>query len=101
MELGSTLRWKPGSWQEFFWDVCIGLVTGMGHFMYFLRNWFVEQPLKLVGIQVFQPKRLPKGQGRLKVVGVGFGRTGTVSSSNGLDIDNGGQFRSMLTLVAN
>jgi len=87
MVLGSTLRWKPGSWQEFVWDICIGLVTGAGHFLYFLRNWFVERPMKhALGIDIFQPhKILPKGEGKLKVVGIGFGRTGTYSLTLALE----------------
>ncbi|CAJ1963681.1 unnamed protein product [Cylindrotheca closterium] len=89
MELGSTLRWKPGSWQEFVWDVCIGLVTGAGHFLYFLRNWFIERPLTYVlGMDhnIFQTnQKLRKGEGKLKVVGVGFGRTGTYSLTLALD----------------
>jgi hypothetical protein len=82
MELGSTLHFEPGSWQETIFDICIGVLTGAGHFLYFLQNWFLERPVyALTGIRLFndKPKLLKKGEGELKVVGIGFGRTGTVS----------------------
>lgn len=82
MELGSTLRFEPGSWQETFFDICIGLVTGVGHLLYYLRTWVVEGPVyALTGIHLSndRPQLLKEGEGELKVVGIGFGRTGTVS----------------------
>eukprot|EP00980_Cylindrotheca_fusiformis_P004263 scaffold918_cov126-Cylindrotheca_fusiformis.AAC.42 len=88
MELGSTLHLEPGSWQEAIFDICIGVVTGAGHFLYYLQHWFVAKPVyALTGIRLFddKPQLLKEGEGELKVVGVGFGRTGTYSLALALD----------------
>ncbi len=78
MNVGSTVHFQPGSWQETVFDIAIGLLTGAGHFLYF----FLTSPIYfLTGQQIFndKPQSLQKGEGELKVVGIGFGRTGTVS----------------------
>jgi hypothetical protein len=72
MKMGADLRFEPGSWQEAAHDVYIGLLVGMGH----VYKIFVKMPYDAV----FSTPSAPtlRSGGELKVVGVGFGRTGTV-----------------------
>jgi hypothetical protein len=72
MKNGSDLRFEPGSWTEAAHDVYIGLVVGMGHVV---KIFFYAPYYCLFGSKVSIPLLPP---GNLKVVGVGFGRTGTV-----------------------
>jgi hypothetical protein len=72
MKNGSDLRFEPGSWTEAGHDVYIGLVVGMGHVV---KIFFYAPYYCLFGSKVSIPLLPP---GNLKVVGVGFGRTGTV-----------------------
>lgn len=72
MKNGSELRFEPGSWQEAAHDIYIGLLVGMGH----VYKIFFQMPWQyLVGSSSLPVTR---EAGELKVVGVGFGRTGTV-----------------------
>ncbi len=72
MKNGSDLRFEPGSWTEAAHDVYIGLAVGMGHVI----KIFLYAPYYcLFGSKESKPLLSP---GNLKVVGVGFGRTGTV-----------------------
>ena len=73
MKTGSELRFEAGSWQEAAHDIYIGLLVGLGH----VFKIFVQMPYNyLLGTAIPPPLR---ESGTLKVVGVGFGRTGTVS----------------------
>ena len=72
MKTGSELRFEAGSWKEAAHDVYIGLLVGMGH----VYKIFFQMPWQyLVGSSEMP---LLQEAGDLKVVGVGFGRTGTV-----------------------
>ena len=73
MKTGAELRFEPGSWQEAAHDVYVGLLVGMGH----VYKIFVQMPYDAI----FSSSSMPtvRQAGELKVVGVGFGRTGTVS----------------------
>jgi hypothetical protein len=73
MKTGSELRFEVDSWQEAAHDVYIGLVVGLGH----VYKIFVQMPYNYVAGTEAQPRLQESGE--LKVVGVGFGRTGTVS----------------------
>lgn len=80
MAHGAKLRFEPGSWQEAVYDVYIGFVVGAAHVFYFVRRLVVNPILNAFGIHL--GKDTANGgintERRLKVVGVGFGRTGTV-----------------------
>ena len=82
MKSGATLRFEPGSWQEAVYDIYIGSVVGAAHYLYFLKKWtldlVINPMLYMTGIAE-KPQRQIHNK-RLKVIGVGFGRTGTVSS---------------------
>jgi hypothetical protein len=80
MKTGSTMHFEPGSWQEAVYDVYIGTLVGTGHSLYFFRKYtldlFVLEPYYYLTGQKEVPE-LPEA-GDLKIVGIGFGRTGTV-----------------------
>lgn len=73
MKTGSELRFEAGSWQEAAHDIYIGVLVGLGH----VFKIFVQMPYHYLVGTVEQPRL--QASGELKVVGVGFGRTGTVS----------------------
>jgi len=72
MKAGSELRFEAGSWQEAAHDVYVGLLVGMGH----VYKIFVKMPYDAIFSSPLEPTKGTAGE--LKVVGVGFGRTGTV-----------------------
>jgi hypothetical protein len=84
MKTGSTMHFEPGSWQEAVYDVYIGTLVGTGHFLYFFKKYtldlFVLEPYYYLTGQKEAPE-LPDA-GDLKIVGIGFGRTGTVGEYN-------------------
>ena len=82
----------PNSWQEAAYEVYAGIHVGLTHVIYFGNQFLVEyvnRPLsEALGINVGKKARSRVASRKvegLQVVGVGFGRTGTVSSlsSNG------------------
>ena len=87
MAVGSKLHFEPGSWLEATYDVYIGCIVGVGHFVSIVGKWWytaVAIPaLNLVGFELSGDKEVQSKDGlkTLKVVGVGYGRTGTVSLS--------------------
>ena len=74
MKTGSDAQFETGSWQEATHDIYVGLLVGMGH----VYKIFVQMPYQCLFGTPTQRTIQPAG-GDLKVVGVGFGRTGTVS----------------------
>lgn len=81
MKTGSELRFEEGSWQEAAHDTYIGLLVGLGH----VYKIFVKMPYEAVfssqqyaTLKDSDTDNALKNGGELKVVGVGFGRTGTV-----------------------
>jgi hypothetical protein len=91
MVYGSKLDLEPGSWMEAAFDVYIGVVVGARHFVFLFSKTLYA--LLVAPLLKFLPVRKPQSvdlntniennnstQG-LKVVAVGYGRTGTVSTS--------------------
>lgn len=91
MSFGSKLELQPGSWLELIYDVIIGVVTGAYHSLYLssrvLYTHFIK-PIVSIFIDLDKYSKTPgadtdnnKEREGLKVVAVGYGRTGTVSST--------------------
>lgn len=75
---------EAGGTAEALYDTWVGIVVGVSHSLYFAKkitNDMLLPPLRLLGLAAKEEKvRLPEGETpELKVVGVGYGRTGTVS----------------------
>ena len=85
MALGSKLQLEPGSWLEMAYDVFIGIHVGVSHSVYIVAKWWyvhlILPILHLFGVRLEEDKEVKSkdGEKTLKVVGVGYGRTGTVS----------------------
>ena len=79
------LHYEPGSWQEMLNDVYTGTVVGAAHSIYLVAKWWyvnLFRPiLHLFGFYLPEDKvvKSQDGEKTLKVVAVGYGRTGTVS----------------------
>mmetsp|Transcript_3142 Transcript_3142/g.8870 ORF Transcript_3142/g.8870 Transcript_3142/m.8870 type:complete len:390 (-) Transcript_3142:293-1462(-) len=101
MKSGATSNFQPGSWQELLHDVYVGTLTGACHFPYFLKTWIMEY-LVLPVLRITRLSSLnflpsshdsvgdgssepTETNGELKVVGIGFGRTGTYSLTLALE----------------
>ena len=84
MSSTSKLHFEPGSWHETLHEIYIGFVVGVMHNWYFIDKFLKEKiaaPLQTAfGLEpsLLTGSREEKEK-TLKVVGVGFGRTGTVS----------------------
>lgn len=83
MSSGSKMQFEPGSLLEIVYDIYIGFVVGVNHNWYFIDKFFREniiQPLHgILGIETSIEGIPEEKEKTLKVVGVGYGRTGTVS----------------------
>lgn len=80
---GASLRFEQGSWQEIVHDIYMGVMVTVGHMSYY----FMSSYQFLFPSSIDDDKSLedvPNLQG-MKVVGVGFGRTGTYSVKLALD----------------
>jgi hypothetical protein len=86
MAAGSKIHFEAGSWLEAVYDVYIGTVVGAAHSCYIVGKWWyvhVLVPLATAfGVQLAADKEVVSkdGEKTLKVVAVGYGRTGTVRS---------------------
>lgn len=91
MAMGAKLQLEPGSFMETLYDIYIGIVVGANHSFYIVSRWWYQNLLRPIllafGIQfdLFETKaqQQAKQDGKketLKVVAVGYGRTGTVSA---------------------
>lgn len=83
MSLGAKLQLKPGSWSQFVYDICIGAAVGACHSFYIIAKWWYERVFReiLVAFNVDIDSFEDRGENdTLKVVAVGYGRTGTVST---------------------
>lgn len=86
MAVGSKLQLEPGSWAEFAYDVTIGFAVGAAHSLYLIARWVclhILRVLRIFGIDGIRDSEInERGEGdkALKVVAVGYGRTGTVRS---------------------
>ena len=85
MAVGAKLHFQPGSWLETGYEIFIGTVVGATHSIYLVSKWWyvhILRPLLHVcGVRLQKDKVVKSrdGEKALKVVAVGFGRTGTVS----------------------
>jgi hypothetical protein len=90
MAVGSKLQLEPGSWLEALFDVYIGIVVGTSHSVKIIsRWWYLKTLLPIlrafgITIDVDGTAKSKDGEKTLKVVAVGYGRTGTVSPSGKL-----------------
>jgi hypothetical protein len=81
--MGSKQHFEQGSWMEAIQEFVVGTITGLIRSAYIMSTWFyvnIVRPLaKVVGLHFPEGKREKTPGGKLKVAGVGFARTGTVS----------------------
>lgn len=81
MAIGSKLELAPGSWAELVYDICIGVAVGAHHSYYIISKWWLEQfihPIFRFFEVIEDSYNDSNGNNKLKVVAVGYGRTGTV-----------------------
>lgn len=85
MAFGSKLQLQSGSWMEAVYDVYIGIVVGAGHGFHvgtkFGYDLTLRPLLSLLGFSDEYQVQEENTEG-LKVVAVGYGRTGTVRESH-------------------
>lgn len=85
MALGSKLQLEPGSWAELIYDVSIGAAVGAHHAFYIITKWWYEHlihpTLRILGLAENSLNKHEE-KNTLKVVAVGYGRTGTVGFIN-------------------
>lgn len=88
------IHYEPGSWQEVANDIYTGTVVGAAHSIYLVAKWwyvnFIRPVLQVFGLSLAKDKLVESADGEktLKVVAVGYGRTGTVSLRHGLHCPN-------------
>lgn len=92
MSLGTSVNYEPGSWGELGFDIFSGLTVGAYHSIRLVSNFIVDvilQPLLLLKIlkkHDIKPNfTAKKEKPSLKVVGAGYGRTGTYSLTLALE----------------
>lgn len=79
------IHYEAGSWQECLNDIYTGTVVGAAHSIYLVAKWWyvnlLRPILNVFGIDLPDDKTVASkdGEKTLKVVAVGYGRTGTVS----------------------
>ena len=79
------IHYEPGSWQEMLNDIYTGTVVGAAHSIYLVAKWWyvnlIRPILNVFGLYLPEDKVVESedGEKTLKVVAVGYGRTGTVS----------------------
>lgn len=77
------MNFDQGSWQESLYEVYAGITVGSSHGWYFLKKnamGLASPVLGAFGIQTGGKKKDSLNEAsELKVIGVGYGRTGTVS----------------------
>jgi len=79
------IQYESGSWQEALNDIYTGTVVGAAHSIYLVAKWWyvnlIRPILNVFGIDLPEHKVVQSkdGEKTLKVVAVGYGRTGTVS----------------------
>lgn len=84
--LGAKLELPEGSWLESAYQVLIGMIVGTCHIPNLLYRWWLSRVfrpmLHAMGQQPSLEEDAVPSEQKLKVVAVGYGRTGTVSGSN-------------------
>ena len=85
MSTASRVQHEPGSWAETLHEIQVGFIVGAMHNWYFIDKFIKEQiaaPVQsILGLDSSSPSNTLGQEGKektLKVVGVGYGRTGTV-----------------------
>ena len=82
MAVGSKLQLEPGSWAEAGYEIIIGAAVGAWHSIYLISRWWYLQLfrplLRAFGFQLAETEVQTNKEKTLKVVSVGYGRTGTV-----------------------
>ena len=94
MQSRTPLERKHGSlntWTEVLKDIYSGVTVGASHSTWFVKNWsknMILQPAQqifgLTGISKELEDSGESGDASLMAIGVGFGRTGTVSTSRAM-----------------
>jgi hypothetical protein len=83
MAIGAKLQLEPGSWAELIYDVSIGAAVGAYHSFYIVTKWWydhlIRPILRTYGFAKRSSNQYEEEKSSLKVVAVGYGRTGTVS----------------------
>jgi hypothetical protein len=83
------MNFEPGSWQESLYDIYVGMKVGGAHSMYFVKKnalQIVDPVLSAFGVGSEKRTLLsPEEAKPLKVIGVGYGRTGTYSLTLALE----------------
>lgn len=87
MAFGSKLELQAGSWLEAVYDVVIGVVVGASHSLNMLRkntmnSAFIGWIFEYLGFERHVGGKSTTNTEGLKVVAVGYGRTGTVRSTS-------------------
>lgn len=76
------MNFEPGSWQESLYDIYVGMKVGGAHSMYFVKKnalGMIDPVLSAFGVGGKKHTLLsPEEAKPFKVIGVGYGRTGTV-----------------------
>lgn len=89
MSVGAKLQLEPGSWAELVYDVCIGIAVGAAHSFYIVTRWWnihmIHPILQAFGLKLDQEETNNGKEKTLKVVAVGYGRTGTYSLTLALE----------------
>ena len=90
------MNFDHGSWQEALYEIYVGITVGSSHGWYFLKKnamFFAAPVLDVFGMETGGKNNASiKEAKELKVVGVGYGRTGTVSLLASLGLSrHGGQ----------
>jgi hypothetical protein len=81
MAMGSKLQLEPGSWMEMAYDIGIGITVGAHHSIYFVARWWHENLIQPILQSIGETDKsflVNRKTTSLKVVAVGYGRTGTV-----------------------
>lgn len=87
MSSTSKIHLEPGSWQEMIHETFVGIYVGAMHSWYFVDRFLKEiiaYPLQIAfgfDSSVEEVAAIEGKDKSLKVVGVGYGRTGTVRSN--------------------
>ena len=77
--IGAKLQLQPGSWAEAVYEVAIGVLVGTCHVPNLVIRFWTE---KWRSLWRSVDNGEPLAENELEVVAVGYGRTGTVSSSS-------------------
>lgn len=97
------MNFEPGSWQEALYEIYVGTRVGSAHGWYFLKKntmAFIDRVLCASGVISCNKAHAVSASEpqELKVIGVGYGRTGTVSILPGSAVSGAVQQASLTTV---